>query len=44
MKFLLIALALRFIAAMISVKRKARQDNEVETTGVVFHPAEYNLR
>lgn len=44
MKFLMIVLALRFIGEMIGIKRKARQDNTVETTGVIFHPAEYNLR
>jgi hypothetical protein len=44
MKFLMIVLALRFVGEMIGFKKKARRDNAVETTGVVFHPAEYNLR
>ena len=45
MKFLLLVLTIRFLADLISKKRKARIENiESNNAMEIRHPAEYELR
>jgi hypothetical protein len=45
MKFLMIVLAVHFVAEMIANKRKDINDNNSgETNETVLHPAEFNMR
>jgi hypothetical protein len=44
MKFLMIVLAVHFVAEMISNKRKDNSNDAGEKTKRVLHPAEFNVR
>jgi hypothetical protein len=45
MKFLIIVLAVHFVAEMISIKRKSISNNNAdEANEKIFHPAEFNMR
>lgn len=44
MKFLMIVLAVHFVAEMISNKRKDKGNEAGERCDKVVHPAEFNMR
>ena len=44
MKFLLIVLAIHFVAELVGDKVKGQKEKEEDGEGRAFHPAEYQLR